>query len=124
MTRHAAAFSLKALAWLSAPLVFGLLIATVAGWRGLAGNGRMLAGWALLLLLAALLPLFFALAGRAVVGHETDRWDRRALGTGAAALAVVGAAAVTTPWRDLARWLAATLTELTGFSVPLPVDSP
>jgi hypothetical protein len=110
-------FVLKGLAFLVAPLVFGMIVATIQGWSGLTDSPRLLAGWATLLALCVVLPIFLRRAGRAVMGHEAAEADRRALRTGllAAALAVI--AIVLVPWRELGDWLSATLSEITG--IPL-----
>ena len=118
MSRRIAGHFLKALAFLAGPFPFGLAVATVRGWDALSANRRLLAGWALLFGLSVLLPLLLARAARAVLGHESADADRRLLRTGIATLVVALAAAAVTPWRDLGRWLAATLGELTGFSLP------
>ena len=122
--RVAAAHAARALAFVLAPFPIGLVIATVTGWQGLASHGRMLAGWAMLLVASVLVPLFLTRAARVIAGHETERADRRMLWTGIAALVFAGAGAASTPWRELGNWLAATLTDLTGFSVPVPVEKP
>jgi len=118
--RKTGGFVLKALAFLIAPFVFGMIVATVSGWNGLRENPRLLAGWLTLLLLAVVTPFVLRRAGRAVMGHEPAEADRRAWRAGllAAGLAVVALFLV--PWRDLADWLAATLSETTG----IPVVSP
>ena len=91
-----------------------MLVATVKGWQGLQGNSRLLAGWLVLLLLAVAFPLFLAMAGRVSMGHEPARADRLALHAGIASLALAAVALFLVPWRDLADWLSATLSELTG----------
>jgi hypothetical protein len=118
--RKTGGFALKGLAFLVAPLIFGMIVATIHGWSGLTDSPRLLAGWATLLALCVVLPIFLRRAGRAVMGHEPAAADRRALRTGllAAALAVI--AIVLVPWRELGDWLSATLSEITG----MPLVSP
>lgn len=122
--RRVAGHVLKGLALLSSPIVFGLVIATFHGWTGLAARPRLLAGWGLILVFSIVLPVFLFRAARAAIGHETAREDRNALSTGIALLAIGTAAAVVTPWRELAHWLAATLSQLTGFALPVPAGAP
>ena len=121
--RRLAGHALKGLAFLFSPFFFGGLVATVHGWTGLASNGRLLASWILILAFSILLPIFLFRAARAAIGHETEAADRGALSTGIAVAAVGTVAAVLAPWHELARWLAATLSELTGFSL-LPAGAP
>lgn len=118
--RKTSGYALKGLAFLLAPFLFGMLVATVQGWDALSGNARLLAGWFVLLLFSVVFPLFLARAGRAVMGHERASADRRAWRTGIAALCVAAVAVFLVPWRDLADWLASTLSELTG----MPIVSP
>jgi hypothetical protein len=122
VSRKAAGHALKAVAFLLAPFPFGLAVATIRGWSGLTASGRLLAGWMMLIAFSVALPLFLRRAGRAVLGHESARLDRRLLWTGLASLALAVAAAVTVPWRELTAWLVSTLTDLTGFSVPVPAN--
>lgn len=112
--RHTRGYALKALSFLLAPFFFGMLVATTKGWQGLVGRPRLLAGWAVLLLLAVVFPLFLALAGRVAMGHEPARADRRALGAGVASLTLAAVAVFLVPWRELGDWMSATLSEMTG----------
>ncbi len=118
--RRTSGYVLKGLAFLLSPFLFGMLVATVQGWESLSGNRRLLAGWFFLLLFSVVFPLFLARAGRAVMGHEPAETDRRAWRTGFVAFGVAAVAVFLVPWRDLADWLAATLSELTG----MPIVSP
>lgn len=121
--KHVAGYGLKAFAFLLTPIFIGLLVATWRGWSTLAASPRLLAGWAALVTFFFVLPLFLARAGRAAMGHEPATEARRAWRTGAAALVVGAAALLLVPsWRDLASWLAETLSDLTG--IPIVTERP
>ena len=121
--KHVAGYGLKSFAFLLTPIFVGLLVATWKGWSTLAENPRLLVGWAALVTFFFVLPLFLARAGRAAMGHEPEVEAKRVWRTGAAALVVGAAALLLVPsWRDLAGWLAETLSDLTG--VPIVTDRP
>ena len=122
--RRIAGHALKGLAWLASPVSFALLIATLHGWAGLAARPRLLAGWGFILVFSIVLPIFLFRSARAAIGHETHRDDRNVLSTGIAVVALAAGAAALTPWRDLAQWLATTLSQLTGFTLPVPAGTP
>jgi hypothetical protein len=115
--KHAGGFVLKGLAFLLAPFFFGMAVATVQGWSGLKASPRLLAGWVTLLALAALMPFVLRRAGRAMLGHEPVEADRRAWRAGIVAAGLAALALFLVPWRELADWLSATLSELTGMPI-------
>jgi len=119
--KHVAGYGLKAFAFILTPIFVGLLAVTWKGWSTLAESPRLLAGWAAVVTFFFVFPLFLARAGRAAMGHEPEMEARRAWRTGAAALVVAAAAVFLVPsWRDLAGWLAGTLSDLTG--VPIVME--
>lgn len=116
--RHTGGYVLKSLGFFLWPVFVGLLVATWLGWRTLAENPRLLAGWGALVVFFFVLPLFLSRAGRAAMGHEPEREARRVWRTGAAALIVGTAAILLVPsWRDLGSWLAETLSQATGIPI-------
>lgn len=121
--KHVGGYGLKALAFLLTPIFVGLLVATWRGWSTLAESPRLLAGWAAVVTFFFVLPLFLGRAGRAMMGHEPEVEAKRVWRTGAAALVVGAAALLLVPsWRDLASWIAETLSDLTG--VPIVTERP
>lgn len=120
MKHHTGGFVLKGLAFLVAPFVFGMIVATIQGWSALRASPRLLAGWMTLLALSVVVPVFLRRAGRAVMGHEPPEADRRAMRAGLLAAGLALLAVFLVPWRELGEWLSATLSDLTG----MPVVSP
>ena len=115
--KHTGGFVLKGLAFLVAPIFFGMAVATVKGWSGLKESPRLLAGWVTLLVLAVVIPFFLRRAGRMMMGHEPAEADRRAWRAGIAAACLAALALFLVPWRELADWLSATLSDLTGIPI-------
>jgi len=118
--RRVGGYALKGMAFLLAPFFFGMLVATGRGWQALTRSPRLLTGWVALLFLAAVFPFFLALAGRAAMGHQTREADRRAWRAGIASLSLAAVAVFLVPWRELAAWLSATLSEMTGMPLLAP----
>jgi hypothetical protein len=121
--RRIAGHAFKAFAFLLVPLFVVLVAGTVKGWRGLASNPRLAAGWALLLGFAFVLPLFLSRVARAAIGHEPEQEARTVWRTGVAALLLGALALFVLPWRDLLQWVSTTLSNLTGVPVLAPEGS-